>query len=214
MSTSLLFENELVGVVSLYSAEPNGFNDDHKRVIEVVAGQLAPILKSATEFDSTSRRDTLTGLPNLKRLEQFVDAAGVKRLVQEPTFALLFIDVVDLEQINAIHGRAVGDDLLLHVVRHATAGLRLADILFRYGSDGFVALLSDTNSESARLVAGRIREGIRTNPLKVGGESIQVEVSVTAASSPTDGETLPSLLESARSRATDLSVAHESPSTH
>jgi diguanylate cyclase (GGDEF)-like protein/putative nucleotidyltransferase with HDIG domain len=214
LSTSLLFDNELIGVLSLYSVEPNGFNDDHQRVIEVVARQIAHIFKSATEFDGPSRRDKLTGLPNLKQLEQFVDATGVKHLAQKPTFALLFIDVVGLKQINTIHGRAAGDDALLHVVRHATAGLRLADILFRYGSDEFVALLNDTNSESASLVGSRIREGIRTNPLNVRGQSIQVDVSVTAVSSATDGETLPTLVETARARTTDSSITHESPSTY
>ncbi len=214
LSTSLLFDNELIGVLSLYSVEPKGFNDDHKRVIEVVARPIAHFFKKATEFDGPSRRDKLTGLPNLKQLEQFFDETGVKGLALKSTFALLFIDVVDLKQINTVHGRAVGDDTLLHVVRHATAGLRLADMLFRYGSDEFVALLNDTNSESARLVGGRIREGIRTNPLKVGGQSIQIDVSVTAASSPTDGETLPSLVKTARSRTNDSSIVHESPSSH
>ena len=214
LSTSLLFDDELIGVLSLYSVELNGFNDDHKRVIEVVARQIAHIFKSATEFDSTSRRDTLTGLPNLKQLEQFMDATGGRHLVQKSVFTLLFIDVVGLKQINTTHDRTVGDDALLHVVRHATAGLRLADILFRYGSHEFVALLNDTNSESAKLVGCRIREGIRANPLTVKGQSIQVDVSVTAVSSPSDGETLPALVESARSRTADSSITHESPSTH
>lgn len=214
LSTSLLFDNELIGVLSLYSIELNGFNDDHKRVIEVVARQIARIFNGAAEFDSASRRDMLTGLPSLKQLEQFVDATGVKHLVQKSAFTLLFVDVVGLKQINTIHGRTVGDDALLHVVRHATAGLRLADILFRYGSDEFVALLNDTNSESAKLVAGRIREGIRTNPLTVRGQSIRVDVSVTAVSSPSDGETLPALVETARSRTTHSSLTRENPSAH
>ena len=214
LSTYLLFDDELIGVLSLYSAELNGFNEDHKRIIEVVARQIAHIFKSATEFDNASRRDTLTGLPNLKQLEQFVDATGVRHLVQKSAFTLLFIAIVDLKQINASHGRTVGDEVLLHVVRHATAGLRLADILFRYGSDEFVALLNDTNSESARIVGSRIREGVRNNALALeGGQTIPVDVTVTAVSSPIDGESLPSLVGTARSRIRDTGVSQESSPT-
>ncbi len=212
LSTTLLFHDDLVGVLSLYSTEVNGFNDDHKRVIEVVARQIARIFKSATEFDSTLRRDALTGLPDLKQLEQFVDATAVRHLAHASAFTLLFIDVVALTQINSKHGRAVGDDVLVHIVRQATSALRLADILFRYGSDEFVALLNDTTVESARLVGERIRDTIRANPAAVGGLLLQVEVSITTVSSPKDGETLPALVDAAR--ATKDNASHGRSSTH
>ena len=64
LSTALLFDNELIGVLSLYSTAENAFNEDHRRVIEVVARQIANIFKRAAEFDSTTKRDALTGLPN------------------------------------------------------------------------------------------------------------------------------------------------------
>src|SRR5205823_4488630 len=127
-STPLLSKDELVGVLSLYSVERNGFNDDHRRVIEAVARQVAHIFKSATDFDRHSRRDALTGLPNLRQLEQLVDVSSIQHFVQGLSFTLLFVDVVDLKHINELHGRSAGDDALVHVVRHATASLRLADI--------------------------------------------------------------------------------------
>ena len=212
LSTPLVFNEELIGVLSLYSTHLNGFNDDHRRVIEIVARQVAHIVKHATEFDSTSRRDALTGLPNLQQLEQFVDATGVHDLVQNCSFTLLFIDVVDLKQINAAHGRAVGDQVLVHVVRYATAGLRLADILFRYGSDEFVALLNDTSADSAMLVAERIKEGLRSNPMTIDSQPLSVEVSVTAVSPPGDGDAFPTLVETARMRAKGPITSHSASS--
>jgi diguanylate cyclase (GGDEF)-like protein len=157
----LVCDEALIGVLSLYSTEVNGFNDDHKRIIEAVARQIAHTFKSAVEFDGASRRDHLTGLPNLDQLEQFVGARG--GIVQQSPFTLLFIDIVELKDINTRYGRIVGDEALRHVVRHATAGLRLAKILFRYGR--LVALLNDTNSESARIISERIREKIRNLPV-------------------------------------------------
>src|SRR4029077_8806584 len=67
ISTPLVFDDELVGVLSLYSAKLEGFNDDHKRIIEAVGRQIAPTLKTAAGFEGASRHDPLTGLPNLKQ---------------------------------------------------------------------------------------------------------------------------------------------------
>jgi hypothetical protein len=51
-------------VLTLYAAEVNGFNEDHKRIIEAIARQIAHTLQSAADFDGMSRRDALTGLPS------------------------------------------------------------------------------------------------------------------------------------------------------
>ena len=212
LSTPLICDDELIGVLALYSTEARGFNDDHKRIIEAVARQIAHTLKSAAEFDGTSRRDALTGLPNLEQLEQFVETRDGRSPAQPSAFTLLFIDVLKLKRINAVHGRTVGDDVLRHVVRQATAGLRLADILFRYGSDEFVALLNDTNVDSAKLIGERIREAVRATPLsRDSNDSIQVDVAVIAVSCPTDGDSLPALIETARAKTNDTSVAQNAP---
>lgn len=200
LSTPLLFDNELIGVLSLYSTSENGFNGDHERVIEVVARQIAHIFKSATQFDGLSKRDGLTGLPNLKELEQFVDAKGVDYPQLKSTFTLLFIDVVGLKHINDVHGRATADEALLHVMHHATASLRLADILFRYGGDELVALLNNTNAQSAKDCGNRIQHAIRTNPLSRADAAIPVDVEIIAVSCPEDGTSLSTLLATARAR--------------
>jgi diguanylate cyclase (GGDEF)-like protein len=151
-------------------------------------------------------------LPSLNQLQQFVDAACGQYLDQRSAFTLLFIDIVGLEQINLTHGRSAGDEALRHVVRYSTAGLRLADILFRYGSDEFVALLNDTTPETAVLVARRIRDGIRGAQLALRDASIVVDVTVAEVTSPGDGKSLASLIATARSRSRASSGANGSPS--
>ncbi len=148
LSTPLIAGDALVGVLALYSREQNAFNDAHQRVIEMVAREIARTLSRASEFESSIRRDAVTGLPNVRQLEQFLDSIGVESAATSVRFTLLLIDVVGLKQINAVHGRDVGDEVLRHVARHTAAGLRVADILFRYGSDEFVALLNDSSAES------------------------------------------------------------------
>jgi diguanylate cyclase (GGDEF)-like protein/putative nucleotidyltransferase with HDIG domain len=201
ISTALVVDDELVGVLTLYAADASDFTDDHRRIIEAVARQIAITFKKANEFDSTSRRDALTGLPNLKQLEQFMDATGIQHFTEGSPFTLLFIDVVELKQINAKHGHAAGDEALRHVVRQSRTGLRVADILFRYGSHQFVALLNGTNSEAAKTIGERVRQGVQAEPFRLSThERIQVGVSITEVSSPSDGSSLEELIGTARSR--------------
>jgi hypothetical protein len=50
--TADLGKGELIGVLSLYSQESNGFNEDHRRIIEAVARQVAHTFLSCSELDS------------------------------------------------------------------------------------------------------------------------------------------------------------------
>lgn len=215
LSTSLICDDELIGVLALYSAESKGFNDDHTRIIEAVAQQIAHMFKSSAEFEGTPRRDSLTSLPNFQQLEQFVDTKGGQSLSQKSAFTLLFVDIVGLKMINTVHGRTIGDAVLRHVVRHAMASLRLADILFRYGSDEFVALLNDTNTDVGKIMGERIRKAIRANPLSPSaGRSFQVDVTMTAVPCPADSRSLRALIEAARARSSRLSAGQDSSDIH
>jgi len=202
LSTPLLADDELIGVLSLYSNAVDGFNDDHRRIIEVVGRHVALTFKRATEFDSLAGADLLTGLPSWAALEHFVTAARVQQLTRDSSLTLLFIEVVNLKRINTLHGAAAEDNVLTQVVLHARSGLRTADILFRYSNNEFVALLNDTSYQGADAVADRVRHGFNDNPLivRTAGD-MRAEIGVTTACAPRDGGSLAELIATARSRA-------------
>jgi len=199
LSTPLLLDDRLIGVLSLYSSDVNGFNDDHRRIIEVVAIQIAHTFSRAIEFENSSRRDAVTGLPHLEQLSSLIDSTYANGPNVAQRHALLFIDVLGLNQINREHGRSVGDEVLRHVVRHARAGLRVADILFRNTSDEFVAFLGIADTDTTAIVAARIRDAISRHPVDIpGGGTVAVRTSVTAIASPRDGASLQELLIAAK----------------
>jgi diguanylate cyclase (GGDEF)-like protein/putative nucleotidyltransferase with HDIG domain len=194
LSTPLLSADLLIGVLSLYSTEPNGFTDDHRRIIEAVARQIAHTLDRAAEFDALARRDQLTGLPSVNQLERIIIPSGSGQS-PEPQYSLLFIDVNNLKQINANEGRAAGDDVLRHVVRYSRSALRVADLLFRKKSDEFVAFLSETDEITADAVAQRIRNNIVCQPvILASGKKLVIDVSVRSVCCPRDGQSVDALL--------------------
>lgn len=206
LSSALLADDhELVGVLTLYSRDVNAFSEDHRRVIEVVARQIAHTFRRSIEFEATSRRDQLTGLPNVKQLEAIVSSSLEES--GSTHFALVVIDVGNLKQKNATYGRAAGDLILRHVVQNGRHGLRMADILFRNTSDEFVAFLNATDVDTAEAVALKIRTSVANRPLSLAdGTELTVSVDVGVASAPHDGRSLPELLRTARRRATVAST--------
>src|SRR6185503_17351144 len=95
MSTPLIIGDDLVGVISQYSHEPTAFSEDHRRVMEAVALQIAATLKRS-QSPAGRNRDDLTGLPGIAELERLLrsDQSGATKV------ALLLIRIVNWSDIN------------------------------------------------------------------------------------------------------------------
>ena len=63
--------------------------------------------------------------------------------------------------INDTYGHAVGDKCLTEIITRVKPALRESDFLARYGGEEFVMILPYTDTESAKLLAGRILEAVR-----------------------------------------------------
>jgi diguanylate cyclase (GGDEF)-like protein/putative nucleotidyltransferase with HDIG domain len=199
LSTPLVSDDQLVGVLTLYSASTDAFTEDHRRIIEVVATQLAQTIKR-TDFDKEIRPDPLTGLPNISQLQQLIES-GPQQLAPASALTLLFIDVTNLHQINASHGSNVADEVLNYVVKHTRSNLRAADILFRHGSHEFIAVLNAMDSETAILIASRIRQNVCDHTVATRGNvGLTIDTTITCVSAPQDGTSLSALTSAARAR--------------
>ena len=200
LSAALVDKSDLVGVLSLYSTNRDGFSLDHERVIEIVARQVAPVLRLAAEFESTkatSLRDQLTGLPNIEQFIKFSRSAEESSGVSAPA-ALLLIDLDPLNDANTAEEPAHDTTALSHVVDAIRRILRPTDVLFRNEDDAFIAVLLHTNETTGRILAERLRESISS-----ADELIQIgdiRVSIAIALTPKDGRSLESLLAVAQRR--------------
>jgi diguanylate cyclase (GGDEF)-like protein/putative nucleotidyltransferase with HDIG domain len=198
LSTALVCDEQLVGVLTLYSEASEAYSDDHRRIFEGVAKHTARTFKHAAEFELTSRRDLLTGLPSARQLETLLAGKDANQLFIDVGTSLLLIKV-DVQDINDTFGRNDGDDALLHVVSCARRGLRVADLLFRYSGDEFVALLNDTDPSAAEAVSVRIRGSLAEEKLTVGRErSMTVRTTVTCVSATRDRISFADLMTAAQ----------------
>jgi diguanylate cyclase (GGDEF)-like protein/putative nucleotidyltransferase with HDIG domain len=200
ISTPLVDQDELIGVLTLYSSVANGFTEDHRRVIEVVARQIAHALKGSMLRESAVVPERSQRLPNLDQLQTFLSATDFRFDVSDRCLTMIFISVLNFGDILRVHGRNASDLVLSYLSERAGDGLRGTDVLFRYGAQQLVVLLNDPDANSGRIVAARISESVRQHPLLFDSNVVDLELSVTTVSAPQDGSSLNQLIDRATSR--------------
>ena len=104
-----------------------------------------------------ARTDHLTGA--LSRGALYTQAQRDLQLARrQRTFTAAFIvDIDHFKTINDTHGHATGDAMLRHVALHGQSVLRCTDLFGRYGGDEFVAILPETDLDTAATIAERLR---------------------------------------------------------
>jgi putative nucleotidyltransferase with HDIG domain len=190
ISTPLLADDVLVGTLSLYSTAVDGFDDDHRRVIEAVAPQVANTLSHA--LTNAGPHGSSAHLP---RFEQFENLISTLCAEERNCHTHAFLLISASYPFNLSAGQRDVDDLLSDVVRHAREAIRSDDILFCTGGNSVIAYLRSTNAETAEHIASRLREDLGkrwSHPLTHPGRN--PHFCVTVVSGPRDGNSLSELL--------------------
>lgn len=113
------------------------------------------------------QRDGLTGLYNRVALQNWLgkalgsDSTADRRSGDEKSVGCFAIFDIDLfKRINDTKGHLYGDEVLLIFADLMRESFRFNDLLFRYGGEEFVAILSDTDLDTALTVLERFRTTI------------------------------------------------------
>ena len=191
LSTPLLIGKNLAGGPTLYSTAPNAFTEEHQRLLEVVARQVAASLMRASDIDLASAPaapDQLTGLPTAESLRQLLDAQAPR-----PT-SVLVIHVRSVGSKRRVTGPAVDDDVVSAVATAARRSLRPVDLLFRGAGGQLVALMLKTDRATAVSVSAAIQEAVSTESAQAQAK-LPPEITIIVTSVPEDGSTLAEVID-------------------
>jgi diguanylate cyclase len=121
--------------------------------------------------------DSLTGLPNREfyqqRLEQ--ELQRIKRYGGK--LSLMVCDVDLFKRINDNYGHLAGDKVLNIIAKSLQKNLRSSDFIARYGGEEFVALMPETSTAEAKIIAEKLRKKVERSPFNFKKEPIQITVS-------------------------------------
>lgn len=141
--------------------------------------------------------DVLTGLPNRTYLFERIESAIMQAHRSANPFALMFIDLDGFKSINDNYGHDFGDMMLQLVANRLIEIIRETDMVARLAGDEFCVHLMnmETAAQSAR-VAKAIIEGFK-EPIKVGNNEYQINLSIGISHYPMDGQTTKQLMKNA-----------------
>jgi diguanylate cyclase (GGDEF)-like protein len=132
-------------------------------------------------YQRQALRDPLTGLLNRQSFEQRFDEAVARSRRDEKPLAILLCDLDRFKEINDSHGHHVGDEILKLLAKSALEATRGSDLVFRWGGDEFLVLVSVSTRKGALIAARRIRSGV----LKVAeAEHLPLDLSIGIAFFP------------------------------
>ncbi len=141
----------------------------------------------ANQLTTQATVDSLTNIYNRRAFDEFA-AKGVLRAQREKTpISLILMDIDLFKEVNDSYGHQVGDRVLQEFSLRLTSSLRQYDILARYGGEEFTLLLPDTNTETAMIIAEKLRYTIAQPVfLLEGGTELRVTASFGVATNQSD----------------------------
>ncbi|MDG0853119.1 diguanylate cyclase domain-containing protein [Roseateles puraquae] len=129
--------------------------------------ELGDLARSFADMQRRLLTDQLTGLSNrsaiLRRIEDRV--LQQRRRGDHWPFAVMFVDLARIKEVNKRFGHAVGDEVLREVGQRLRAGVRIGDVVARYAGDEFVLLLESVENRADAEAARRHLEASLREPL-------------------------------------------------
>lgn len=104
-----------------------------------------------------ARRDSLTGLPNRRALEEQLPREMARARRSLSPLCLAILDIDHFKAYNDTHGHLAGDEVLRECARAWDGCLRGEDTIARFGGEEFLVLLPDTPAERAVEIVERLR---------------------------------------------------------
>ncbi|MBZ0329556.1 GGDEF domain-containing protein [Halomonas sp. ANAO-440] len=118
-------------------------------------------LKDNQTLTKMSATDPLTGVANRRHFDSALAQRWSEAITEQTMLGMLVIDIDCFKNYNDRYGHLQGDACLRQVAVEMQRHVRQDnDLVVRYGGEEFVVLLPNASSESAKLAAERIRQGI------------------------------------------------------
>lgn len=168
-----------------------------RKITEQELAEKAQALTQANaELESLSLMDDLTGLYNRRGFLALARHESRLALRNRIRFAIAFLDLDGLKQINDTLGHLEGDRALIEAAGVLKACFRTSDVLARIGGDEFAVLVADTDEKE---ITERIQERIDARNA-ASDRNYRLSFSLGIVSSgPQDNSTIEGLLTKADS---------------
>lgn len=157
-SYELNLVGDSLGEIAFYRERE--FKDKEFALIEIVLCALIYPLRNCLLYQQAlhqALKDPLTGVNNRASLNAFLKQQVLVAERHKNPMSAIMLDIDKFKSINDTYGHLVGDIVLRKVANTIVLCTRDSDVVFRFGGEEFVVVLSNTDETGAILLAERIR---------------------------------------------------------
>lgn len=181
----IVYGEDILGAITIQSEQIDIYSTNDLHLIEALSSYFAIAIKNAriseslleeaekrkkvqisleklnNDYLSLSRIDSLTNIPNRRRLQEFLDDIISIHSRKQLPFAVLIIDIDHFKEYNDNYGHIKGDKAIKRVAAIIKNSIqRDSDFISRYGGDEFVIVLPDITIKGCKLIAKRFSDNI------------------------------------------------------
>lgn len=138
------------------------------------------ILKSIEEYKKLALHDQLTGLPNRRYIDSFLDSKIKEYKSLGVPFGVAFIDIDKLKVFNDTYGHDVGDEVLKMLSKVFIEVTRTSDLVGRWGGEEFIGIFVGINKADLYKISEKIRMLAEKSSLREKDEELKVTISIGA----------------------------------
>lgn len=205
VSAPIVAKDRLLGVLNLHKLEREAFSETDLQLIRATTNQLAVAIENSQLYEKTrtlSNTDELTNIPNRRYFQSILRREFAHAQRYNSAFSIIMVDIDHFKHYNDTYGHLKGDLALTRVANILLQNTRGIDLVSRFGGEEFIVLLSNTNKESACVVAEKLRSAVASENFLPSGKSAQesaekISISLGIAEYPTDSNGLDALVEKA-----------------
>lgn len=135
---------------------------------------------TASRMQEMSATDPLTGGFNRRHIERLLPGELTRAARFGHYLSLIMFDLDNFKPVNDTLGHPAGDEVLREIWEAGVGELREVDTMARFGGDEFLILLPETDADSARAIAERLKIGARQRlRQRFGAQSLEGGVTLS-----------------------------------
>jgi diguanylate cyclase (GGDEF)-like protein len=152
-------------------------------VLVTIGFMTSVLIEYQDNLAQMATRDPLSQVYNRRGLNEALQLSLASAQRRNATTSAIMVDIDHFHQINTSFGPEIGDQVIKKIAELLSEMSRNGDVVARIDGEKFLLVLPETDLQSARVLAERIRQSIGAQSLMIEAQRIAITVSLGVASS-------------------------------